>query len=334
MEVRFPGLGLDLKIYDVALKIGSFEIYWYAVVICLGLVLAVLYCYRRSKLFGVKGDDFLDVVFWGFFGGIIGARAYYVAYAFDQFKDNLWQIFNFRTGGMAIYGGLIGAILVGAIACRVKKMKVLPVLDLAGMGFFIGQALGRWGNFFNQEAFGSNTTLPWGMYSPNTEAYLSRHATALADLGVAVDPTMPVHPCFFYEFLWCLAGFLILHFYTKHRRFDGEMFLLYIGWYGLGRFWIEGLRTDSLMIGRLRVSQLLAGACVVAALITWLIVKGKIRAAHDESYLRPQAWQLARAAVAAEGEGGPEPSAPEEGEAGPADPAPEAPDAPDGEDGR
>ena len=155
---------ISLSLIHISLKIGSFEIYWYAVVICLGLVLAVLYCYRRSKLFGVKGDDFLDVVFWGFFGGIIGARAYYVAYAFDQFKDNLWQIFNFRTGGMAIYGGLIGAILVGAIACRVKKMKVLPVLDLAGMGFFIGQALGRWGNFFNQEAFGSNTTLPWGMY--------------------------------------------------------------------------------------------------------------------------------------------------------------------------
>ena len=287
MSFSFPGLGLDLKIGQVAFKIGSFEIYWYAVVITLGLVLAVLYTYRRAKLFGVNSDKLLDVIFWGFFGGVIGARLYYVAYSWDMFKDDPLRILNFRTGGMAIYGGIIGALLVGVTACKLKKMRVLPVLDLAGMGFLIGQSLGRWGNFFNQEAFGANTSLPWGMYSQNTHDYLQLHAANLADLGVAVDPTMPVHPCFLYESLWCALGLLLLHLYTKHRKFDGEMFLFYIGWYGAGRFVIEGLRTDSLMIGRIRISQLLAALCVIATAVIWLVVRSKIKSSHQEGYLTP-----------------------------------------------
>ena len=149
------------------------------------------------------------------------------------------------------------------------------MFDLAAMGFLIGQCIGRWGNFVNQEAFGTNTTLPWGMISENTTAYLSSVQATLAAQGVAVDPSLPVHPTFLYESLWCLAGFILLALYEKRRRFHGEVMLMYVMWYGLGRFFIEGLRTDSLMIGPFRISQVVAAASTLAALALWLVLRRK-----------------------------------------------------------
>ena len=287
--VSFPKLGLEFNINPNALQIGSFRITWYGVIIAVGILLAMLMAFRNAKRFGVSADKLVDVVLGGLIGGVVGARLYYVIFSWDQYKDNLSAIWHTWEGGMAIYGGVIGAFLVGMIVARCHKMRVLPVLDLASLGFLIGQGIGRWGNFVNGEAFGCNTDLPWGMTGTRIVSYLSDtdNIATLTSLGVSVDPNAPVHPCFLYESIWCLLGFVLLYLYSKkHRRFDGEIFLMYLGWYGFERMIVEGLRTDSLLIGKIRVSQLLAGLLFVACLIAWLVIRGKIRAAHDDNYLR------------------------------------------------
>ena len=287
--VSFPKLGLEFNINPNALQIGSFRITWYGVIIAVGILLAMLMAFRNAKRFGVNADKLVDVVLGGLIGGVVGARLYYVIFSWDQYKDNLSAIWHTWEGGMAIYGGVIGAFLVGMIVARCHKMRVLPVLDLASLGFLIGQGIGRWGNFVNGEAFGCNTDLPWGMTGTRIVSYLSDtdNIATLTSLGVSVDPNAPVHPCFLYESIWCLLGFVLLYLYSKkHRRFDGEIFLMYLGWYGFERMIVEGLRTDSLLIGKIRVSQLLAGLKFVACQIPCLVTRGKIRAAHDDNYLR------------------------------------------------
>lgn len=287
--VSFPKLGLEFNINPNALQIGSFRITWYGVIIAVGILLAMLMAFRNAKRFGVNADKLVDVVLGGLIGGVVGARLYFVIFSWDQYKENLSAIWHTWEGGMAIYGGVIGAFLVGMIVARCHKMRVLPVLDLASLGFLIGQGIGRWGNFVNGEAFGCNTDLPWGMTGTRIVSYLSDtdNIATLTSLGVSVDPNAPVHPCFLYESIWCLLGFVLLYLYSKkHRRFDGEIFLMYLGWYGFERMIVEGLRTDSLLIGKIRVSQLLAGLLFVACLIAWLVIRGKIRAAHDDNYLR------------------------------------------------
>ena len=279
--ISFPGLGLDFEVNRVAFSIGSLPVYWYGILIAAGFILAVLYAGRRAKEFGVDADRFLDVIIGGAIGGIVGARAYFVLLQWDYYGKNLSQIFNTRSGGMAIYGGLIGGVLVGLLMCKIRKVKCLPAIDLAVGGFFIGQAIGRWGNFVNIEAFGSNTSLPWGMSSPVIANYLTQHEAELEAIGMDIDPNMPVHPTFLYESLWCLLGFAFLAWYTKRRKFDGELTLLYMVWYGAGRAVIEGLRTDSLMIPgtALRASQVLAAAMAIVAAVIWVVKTTKVRKA-------------------------------------------------------
>ena len=265
--VQFPGLGLEFELNRVAFHIGGISIYWYGVCIAVGLCLALIFAFRHSIEFGVDPDSMVDVILVGVVLGIISARAYYVAMA--PFKyESIWDMIAIRDGGLAIYGGIIGAFLFGGLACKWRGVPVLPMFDLTAMGFLIGQCCGRWGNFFNQEAFGCNTTLPWGMYSEATRTYLMG-STVTAQSGMVIDPNLPVHPTFLYESLWCLAGFIMLFRYFKKRKFNGDITLRYMVWYGAGRFWIEALRTDSLMlvpsIG-LRVSQLVAGIAVVAGI--------------------------------------------------------------------
>ena len=265
--VQFPGLGLEFELNRVAFHIGGISIYWYGVCIAVGLCLALIFAFRHSIEFGVDPDSMVDVILIGVVLGIISARAYYVAMA--PFKyESIWDMIAIRDGGLAIYGGIIGAFLFGGLACKWRGVPVLPMFDLTAMGFLIGQCCGRWGNFFNQEAFGCNTTLPWGMYSEATRTYLMG-STVTAQSGMVIDPNLPVHPTFLYESLWCLAGFIMLFRYFKKRKFNGDIALRYMVWYGAGRFWIEALRTDSLMlvpsIG-LRVSQLVAGIAVVAGI--------------------------------------------------------------------
>ncbi|HJB27021.1 MAG TPA: prolipoprotein diacylglyceryl transferase [Firmicutes bacterium] len=283
--VQFPGLGLEFHFNTIAFSIGSIHVAWYGILITLGLLLAIIYCFRRLKIFGLNNDRVIDVVIGGIIGGIIGGRAYYVAFSWDDYKYYIWDVFKVWEGGMAIYGAIIGALVVGIIICKIRHVRIMPMLDVASLGFLIGQTIGRWGNFVNVEAFGSNTSLPWGMTGPDIQNYLTNQISRLAQIGVTVDATQPVHPCFLYESIWCLIGFILLHLYTKHRKFDGEMFLMYVGWYGLGRAVIEGLRTDPLLIGGLRVSQILAIVCVIVSVILILVVRSKIKNAHDPDFM-------------------------------------------------
>ncbi len=276
--VQFPGLGLEFEINRVAFSIGGLNVYWYGIILATGLLLGALFAFRYAADFGIDGDRFIDVLLIGTVCAVVCARAFYVAFA--PFKyDSVWDMINIRDGGIAIYGAVIGAFVFGGLACKWRKQPVLPTYDVVAMGFLIGQSVGRWGNFVNQEAFGCNTTLPWGMISQNTRNYLAGWQATLASQGVAVDPAQPVHPTFLYESLWCLVGILGLWAYMKHRRFNGELALMYAIWYGLGRFWIEGLRTDSLMTPfmNLRVSQVIALVSVLLALALELFLRRKYK---------------------------------------------------------
>ena len=196
-HVQFPGLGLDLTVNRVALAIGGFNIYWYGVIIAAGMLLAMLYAFRNAVDYGIDSDRLVDVVAIGTVMAIVCARIYYVAMAPFAYQS-LWEMIDIRKGGIAIYGAVLGAFIFGGLAAKWRKVPLLPLFDLVSLGFLIGQGIGRWGNFVNQEAFGTNTTLPWGMYSEGTEAYL-RSVQVTLPAGMTVDPTAPVHPTFLYE---------------------------------------------------------------------------------------------------------------------------------------
>lgn len=266
--VKFEGLGLEFTVSKIAFSIGSFNVYWYGILIAAGLLLAIAFGLKNAKKYGLDSDRMIDVIIAGMFGAFIGARAYYVLFTLDSY-GSFADIINVRDGGLAIYGGLIGAVLVGYIFARIRKLKFAPMLDIAAQGFLIGQAIGRWGNFFNREAFGCNTTLPWAMTSNDIKNMLLSINGQTSSLGV--------HPTFLYESLWCAIGFFVLWAYSKHRKFDGEIFLMYCIWYGTGRFFIEGLRLDSLMLGNLRISQALSALCVIAALFAVFFKRSKIK---------------------------------------------------------
>lgn len=283
-KVYFPNFGSGDNILSEGITIDrvmftipglNFKVYWYGFLIAVGILLAMIYGFRRMKEVGVDPDRATDGIIAGFFGAIFGARLYYILFNSDM---SISQFFNIRDGGLAIYGGIIGAITVGGIVVKIRRIKLTALLDVVGPCFLIGQAIGRWGNFFNQEAFGANTDLPWGMMSSKTINFIAEHYD---DLGGQVSSYAPVHPCFLYEFLWCIAAFVFLHFYLRHRKFDGEVFLMYIGIYGLGRFFIEGTRTDSLYLMNIKVSQLVAGACVLTSIILIIIFRNIVKRNDD-----------------------------------------------------
>lgn len=262
--VEFPKLGFSVTVNETAFSIGSFQVRWYGVIIAIGFLLAIIYASFSSKKMNIDMNRLTDAVIAGLIGSIVCARLYYVIfYPGTKYRDNPMEILKIHEGGLAIYGGIIGAMVFGGITAKIRKLRVPAVLDIASLGFLIGQCIGRWGNFVNQEAFGSATDLPWGMQSDNT---------------ALVVPNSPVHPCFLYESLLCLLGFVLLHIFTrKLRRYDGQTFLLYIVWYGACRFFIEGLRTDSLMLPfvDLRVSQVVAAACVLVGVILLFLFRHK-----------------------------------------------------------
>ena len=253
--ISFPGLGIEVN-PPRALDLGFISINLYGLIIACGLLLAVLYACRRSKEFGLKNDDLMDGVLFIVPFAIICARLYYCIFQWDSYKDNPIEILYIWNGGLAIYGGVIGAALGIIVFSKVKKVHIGAVLDITSLGFLIGQSMGRWGNFFNREAFGGET-----------ESFLR--------MGLQNGYTGTVtyhHPTFLYESLWNAVGFVLIHFLSKKRKYDGQVALLYVAWYGLGRTFIEGLRTDSLYWGSLRVSQILAaGSCfaAVAALMAF-----------------------------------------------------------------
>ena len=270
--------GIDVDRVMFTIPGTNFKIYWYGFLIAVGIILAMIYGFRKMKSAGIDPDRATDAVIGGFFGAIIGARLYYVV-----FSDTtpISKFFDFRDGGLAVYGGILGAILVGGIIAKKKKLRLLAILDVAAPCFFIGQAIGRWGNFFNQECFGTNTDMPWGMMSKTTADYVSKNIT-----DGSVDPFKPIHPCFLYESLWCIAGFILLHLLFKRRKFDGELIVGYAGWYGLGRFFIEGMRTDSLYIGSVRASQLLAGLCFLASVAVIVVMRVRIHKYKDYVFFK------------------------------------------------
>lgn len=265
-NVSFPGLGLELTVNPVALTIGSFSIYWYGIIIGIGFALALAFAVKNLKRFGIPVDGFIDCVLVGLVCGIVGARLYYVIFRWNEYySQHLNELFSIHNGGLAIYGGVIGGLLGGCIVAKIKKLPIPAILDIAVMGFLIGQGLGRWGNFFNQEAFGTPTDLPWRMVSENTN-------------GVGV------HPCFLYESLWCLLGFVLLYIFSrKWRKYDGQIFLMYLVWYGMERMLVEGLRTDSLYtpLFGLRVSQILAAATMIAGVVLLIIFRKRTLKAVD-----------------------------------------------------
>lgn len=271
-RVQFPNLfDKSIIVNRVAFSLFGIDIYWYGVIIAIGVILAFFYAMKKCKQFGLIPDHVFDVAFIAIIAGFIGARAYYCI-----FIDTDINFFDLRHGGLAIYGGIIAAAIAAAITCVIHKVNLPAMFDVGGLGLLIGQCIGRWGNFFNQEAYGAPTagSLPWGMTGTiitNDPVVIAKQEELYA-AGSGLHAL--VHPCFLYESLWCLIGFVALHFYSKKlKSFDGEIFLLYISWYGLGRFWIEALRTDSLFIGDFKVSQLVAAACVVVGLALFILFK-------------------------------------------------------------
>lgn len=254
--ISFPMLGNWSICPPNSFEVFGHPIYWYGVIIACGFLLAVTYCFRRSKEFGISADDLIDVLLFAVPIAIVGARAYYVIF-FGNY-DNFLDMLKIWEGGLAIYGGIIAAFLTVLVVCRVKKMSALATLDCASFGFLIGQSIGRWGNFMNREAFGYETNI-------------------FCRMGLTLNgETIYVHPTFLYESLWNAVGFVTLHILSKKttRKFDGQYLLYYIGWYGLGRAWIEGLRTDSLYIGatNIRVSQLIAAVTFLAAAAALIVI--------------------------------------------------------------
>lgn len=273
--IIFPGLGgLELNPPN-SFAIGKFQVYYYGVIIALGLVLAVTYGLKRSKQFGLKSDDILDGVLFIVPFAVICARLYYVFSEWEQYKTFI-DVINIRKGGLAIYGGVIGAAIGVIVFARVKKVSLPAVLDLVALGFLIGQSIGRWGNFMNREAFGSYSDGLFAMqiWESNLSYGTSEAFTKLREMATQINGAsfISVHPTFLYESAWNAVGFVLLHFLSKKRQYDGQIALGYVAWYGLGRALIEGLRMDSLYWGPFRASQLLAAvSCIIAVMVLVLM---------------------------------------------------------------
>ncbi len=267
--------GIELTLRPVAFRIpigGGWNVYWYGILIALGFVLALMYAMKNSKRYNLNNDAMLDVVLVTVPVAILCARAYYVIFD-GQKLNSIGEFFGFGDSsgisGLAIYGGVIGAFVAGGIMCKLRKVKILDMFDIAAVGFLIGQGIGRWGNFINQEAYGSFTGSNfWGMQSDRT----------ISEVGEGL-----VHPCFLYESVWCIAGFFVLNYFSKKRKFSGQMFLMYCAWYGFGRGFIELLRTDSLILGNtgIKVSALLSFMLFFVATALLFMINRRLKSENE-----------------------------------------------------
>lgn len=257
--ISFPKLGITFNINPVAVNIGSKPIYWYAIIILTGFLLGVLFVHSTCEKRGVKKDSVWDIALIGLVAGIIGARIYYVLFALDEFSS-VWEVFQIWNGGMAIYGSIIGAVISTFVYCRAKKLNVLNVFDVCCPGLFIGQAIGRFGNFVNAEVYGGETSSLFGM---------------------SINGAPPVHPLFLYESAWNILGLIILILFRDKKTTDGQVFCFYIFWYALGRLFLEGMRQSTYILyvipGVLGISQLVSALLIAAsaALFIFLTVKKK-----------------------------------------------------------
>ena len=308
--VSFPGLGLEFELNRVAVTILGRPIYWYGIIIVSGLMLAVFLCSKWGKRFGITEDEIIDLMLFAVPIAIVAVRAYYVIFNLDIYKNadgslDWGAILRYSDGGLAIYGAIISSAIVLLIFCRVRKLSFLAFADLGVHGLFIGQLIGRWGNFMNVEAYGGVTTLPWRMCSQSIAGeMLAKGYVDEAGYQAILSGTLGVHPTFFYESAWNLVGLIVVYFIGKKRKFDGQCFLFYFFWYGMGRAWIEGLRTDSLYFFGLelfgvpiRTSQMLALASglVAGAVLLWMMSRTH---SPDKLYVNRRAAALAAEAAA------------------------------------
>lgn len=278
-EISFPNLGIYLKNVGKSIDLFGIEIAYYGIIIGTVILLGFWIAAREAKRTGQNPENYLDMGIIGVIAGIVGARLYYVIFSWDMYKDNLLDIFNLREGGLAIYGGVIAAVISVLVLAKVKHLSAPQIFDTIAMALLNGQMLGRWGNFFNREAFGGYTDSLFAMRLPldavrssDVTEQMRRHIERID--GVSY---IQVHPTFLYESLWCMVLLIILFAYRKHKKYEGELFLMYLFGYGLGRFWIEGLRTDQLLLPGvgIAVSQLLAGAIVVGTGAAMLYLRKK-----------------------------------------------------------
>ena len=277
--ISFPNIGWTLPLSDTLFSIGGFSVKWYGLLIAIGFLLAVVYAYRNIDRFGLKIDPLMDVVLVCAVFAFVGARLYYVLFSDrrDEYFADPLSILEVWNGGIAIYGAVIGAFVTALWMCPLRKVDTLRAFDIAAPGFLIGQAIGRWGNFFNQEAFGGNTDLPWGM----TGSWIQNTSNGVT----GYDHSLPVHPTFLYESLWCALGLLVIHIVSKKAyKFKGQLFTMYIMWYGAGRFFIEMLRTDSLYLGSMRVSCLVALLCVLGGAVLFLVFRAASHASPKDLF--------------------------------------------------
>ena len=278
-DIAFPHLGITIGHLPKGITIGGFTIAFYGIIIACGMLAGLMLARWQAKRTGQEPDVYSDYAIWGIIFAIIGARLYYVAFSWDAYKNNLLQIFNTRGGGLAIYGGVIAAVVTAIIYCKKKKYSFFLFADTAVPGLVLGQIIGRFGNFMNREAFGEYTDSLFAMRLKVSDV-TSANITSTMREHISIQDGIryiQVHPTFLYESLWCMVLLIILFAYRKHKKYEGELFLMYLFGYGLGRFWIEGLRTDQLLLPGvgIAVSQLLAGAIVVGTGAAMLYLRKK-----------------------------------------------------------
>jgi phosphatidylglycerol:prolipoprotein diacylglycerol transferase len=282
-EINFPHLGIYLNHVGKNIKIGNFTIAYYGIVIAIGMLLGIAAILKRAKTTGQKSDDYLDISIWSMLIGIVGARAYYVIFAWDLYKDNLLSIFNLRQGGLAIYGGIIAGVITAFVVSKIKKMNFATVADTCVLGLPIGQILGRWGNFFNREAFGKYTDSLFAMQLPTSAVRQNEITAEMWKHAKVIDGIqyIQVSPTFLYESLWNCGVLLVMFLLRNKTKFKGELFWIYVIGYGCGRFWIETLRTDQLLVPgtTIPVSMVVSAVAVVVAVIVIATQHAKLRKA-------------------------------------------------------
>ena len=266
-DIRFPNLGITIDSLGKSISVGGFSIAYYGIIIAVGMIAGFYMASWQAKRLGQNSEVILDLALWDIFFAIIGARLYYVIFSWDYYCEHPAEIFNIRGGGMAIYGGVIAGVLTTFVFAKVKKLSFGELTDAASSGLLVGQIFGRWGNFFNREVFGSYTDNLFAMQLKQSQVRSSDVNTDLLRHLVDIDGVkyIQVHPTFLYESLWNLLLLIVILLWTKKRKFGGQLFLMYLFGYGLGRFWIEGVRVDQLMLFEtgIPVSQLLSGLLAV-----------------------------------------------------------------------
>lgn len=280
-DIRFPHLGIEIESLGKGITIGGFTIAFYGMIMAFGMIMGYLMAVFQAKRTGQEPDIYLDLALWDIVFAVIGARLYYVVFSWDYYKDNPMEILNIRGGGLAIYGGVIAGVITTFVFAKIKKLSFWQLVDTACAGLLVGQIIGRWGNFCNREAFGSYTDSLLAMQIKESDVSAANLTQSVVKHLVDVDgvPYIQVHPTFLYESLWNLLVLVLIFCYTKHRKYDGQLFLLYLLGYGLGRVWIEGLRTDQLLLfgTGIAVSQLLSGILVAVSAILLVIKHCAIR---------------------------------------------------------